>query len=383
MHTSRANDVARQLIDNGIAIALAGLVDAVTIRSKRPSGRQVIEMRKLSRRYALGILGGAVACSTIGRAKAAADTINLSYQTGDINVLLMYVVGTGLFEKHGLDVKLQPFPAGPQQLPALASGETDIAWLGEFPAVTSYANGLQLQIFMIERTDTSHQRLVANPASGIKSLADLKGKTLGVSIGSTSHFLATLALSKVGLTLNDVQLVNLTPENMPPAYLSNRIDAAFTWEPNISLMEKAGGITLASPATLGQYTAGVFVGRKAFLESKADTVQRFLAAWDEGLQVYLKVPRDVMPFEAKRLGMSVDEVEALVRRQNSHRTAFKEVISSKYLGAVGQTGSSDYAHHLAQIADFLFEQKKISSTSIDWSGLLNAEPITTYLKGRA
>jgi taurine transport system substrate-binding protein len=339
-------------------------------------------LQTLTRRHVLAVSAASLVSGFAGRANAADNTINLSYQTGDINVLLMYVVGTGLFEKHGVSVKLLPFAAGPQQLPALASGDADVAWMGEFPAVTSFANGLALQIFLIERTDTMHQRLVGNPAAGVKTIADLKGKKLGVTIGSTSHFLAMRALSKAGLTLNDVTLVNLTPENMPPAYLSDRIDAAFTWEPNIAIIEKSGGVTLASPATLGEYTAGVFVARQEFLETKADATQRFLAAWDEGLSHYHSEPREVMPFEAKRLGMSVDDVAALVKRQNSLRPTFKEELTPQYMGAVGETGSSKYVEHLTEIANFLVQEKKIQSAAVNWAGLVNPGPVTAYLKAR-
>ncbi len=112
--------------------------------------------------------------------------IKIGFQTGEINVILSYALGSGLFKKEGLDVKVAQFPAGPAMLPALASGEVDLAWMGEFPAVTGYSNGLPLEILFMERIDATNVRLAANPVAGIAALADLKGKKLGVAIGSTS-----------------------------------------------------------------------------------------------------------------------------------------------------------------------------------------------------
>ncbi|RTL49737.1 MAG: aliphatic sulfonates ABC transporter substrate-binding protein [Bradyrhizobiaceae bacterium] len=338
-------------------------------------------MHSLNRRHLLTLAAGGVAMSQLGRsAKAADNVVNFAYQSGDVNVLLMYVAGKGLFEKYNVDVKLLPFAAGPQQLPALAAGEADLAWMGEFPAITSFANGLPLQIFLVERTDTSHQRLVANPAKGIKGLDDLKGKSIGVTIGATSHFLALLALSKVGLTASDVTLVNLTPANMPPAYLSDRIDAAFTWEPNITQIEKAGGLTIATPSSLGRYTAGVLVARQEFIQTKSEALQRFLAAWHEGLTAYRQDPLSVMPFEAKRLGVPVEEVVALVKRQNSYRPSFEEELTNKYLGGVGQADQSKYVEHLKEIAEFLVQINKIKSADVNWAGLINPQPVAAFLK---
>jgi taurine transport system substrate-binding protein len=49
--------------------------------------------------------------------------LRLGYQTGDINVQLMYAINTGLFDKMKIDAKFVPFPAGPAMLPALAASE--------------------------------------------------------------------------------------------------------------------------------------------------------------------------------------------------------------------------------------------------------------------
>src|SRR6266702_6999063 len=102
--------------------------------------------------------------------------MRVGFQTGDINVILMYAVNTGLFDKNGLDVKLSPFPAGPAMLPALAASEIDIAWMGESPSVTGYSSGLPLEILFMERLDLTNVRLSANPAASIAKVADLKGK---------------------------------------------------------------------------------------------------------------------------------------------------------------------------------------------------------------
>jgi taurine transport system substrate-binding protein len=93
-----------------------------------------------------------------GPASAQQQPLRIGFQTAEVNVLLTYAVNTGLFEKEKLDVKLIPFPAGPAMLPALAANEIDMGWMGEFPSVTGYSNGLPIEILMMERLDYTNIR---------------------------------------------------------------------------------------------------------------------------------------------------------------------------------------------------------------------------------
>ena len=91
-------------------------------------------MTSLTRK--LGLVAGLI-LATLGVASAQElKPIRIGFQSGEINVLLSYALGSGLFKANGLDVKVSQFPAGPAMLPALAAEEVDLAWMGEFPAVT-------------------------------------------------------------------------------------------------------------------------------------------------------------------------------------------------------------------------------------------------------
>lgn len=313
----------------------------------------------------------------------AQDTvpIRVGFQTGEVNVLLSYAVQSGLFEKEGLAVTLAQFPAGPAMLPALAAGEVDLAWMGEFPAVTGYANGLPIGILFMERIDATNVRLVANPAAGIASLPDLGGKRIGVAIGSTSHYHLLRALAQAGLKAEDVRLVNLTPANMPPAYAAGQIDAAFVWEPNVGAMERLGAKPIASTKSLGMITGGVWVARKAFVTGSPQTVQRFLKAWDRAQRDYAADPSAVRAAEAKRIGMDGPNFDALVAGQSVAHPSFRQTLTADFLGAPGQETESRLMRHLQGIGTFLVAEKRIQAPPADWAGLFDTKPIQTYLSG--
>lgn len=55
-----------------------------------------------------------------------------------------------LFKEQCINVELKPFPAGPAMLPALAANEIDVGWMGEFPAVTGFINGLPIRLLLVQ-----------------------------------------------------------------------------------------------------------------------------------------------------------------------------------------------------------------------------------------
>lgn len=337
-------------------------------------------MSGITRRIVLS-LGVVLLCSGPASAQAP-KPIKIGFQTGEINVILSYALGTGLFAKHGLDVKTTQFPAGPAMLPALAANEIDIAWMGEFPAVTGYANGLPIEILFMERIDATNVRLAVNPQAGIAALPDLKGKRVGVAIGSTSHYHTLQALSKANLKASDLTLVNLTPANMPPAYQAAQIDAAFVWEPNVGAIERAGAKPIASTKSLGMITGGVWAARKPFTAGNPETVQLFLTAWEQAQKDYKANPAEVRKHEAKRVDLSAEQFDKLVEGQSVAHPTFTEILSADFMGPPGREADSRLGKHLQGIAAFLLAEKRIQAVPTDWAGLMNTKAIQAYLAGR-
>lgn len=313
----------------------------------------------------------------------AADdtTLRLAYQTGDINTLTTYMQATKLFEKVGLKVALVPFPVGPAILPAIASGDVDLGWFGEFPIVTGYANGIPLTILMIDRLDKTSSRLIARNGSGIEKLADLKGKKIGVSIGSTSHEHIVRTLKLAGLTQEDVTLVNLSPATMPAAFLAGQIDAGFTWEPNVSLMQQNGKV-LATTESIGDISGVFLAGRIGFVKDHPELIQKFFAAWEMATNEAAKAPDKIREDEAKRLAITVPQFDAMLDRMGGTYPTYEEQLTQSYLGVPGEVMKSKMMAHLQDIGDFLISQKRITALPKDWSEIIDVQPLQTYLRDR-
>jgi taurine transport system substrate-binding protein len=333
-------------------------------------------MKRLDTSLRAFMLGCVIAANVVGSASAK---MRMAWQTGDINVQLSYANATKAFEKAGLDIELVPFASGPAILPALAAKEVDVAWLGDFPCVTGFSNGLPIKVFMIQNASLTANRLVANPKSGIKTLADMKGKKIGVTFGSTSHGHILRALSQAGLTQQDVTLVNLAPASMPAAYFADQVDAVLTWEPNIGEIEKSGGVRVATSQSLGLASAVVSVGRADYIRSNGADIAKLLKVWQEGSVAFASDRERFLGYEAKRLNMPMEQFDALVKRMGLIVPSYKDQLSPAYFGAPGQQTSGKFYNQLHSTAQQLVELKRINAMPQNLENLIDIEPLQQFL----
>jgi putative hydroxymethylpyrimidine transport system substrate-binding protein len=173
---------------------------------------------------------------------AAADkfTVLLDWFVNPDHGPLFVAQELGEFSKRGLEVEMIA-PADPNDPPKLvAAGRGDVA--------ISYQPQLHLQVaagLPLKRVGT----LVATPLSSlvvlddgpIKSIADLKGRKVGFSVGGFEDALLGAMLEKHGLKLSDVELVNVN-FSLSPSLMSGKVDAVIGAYRNFELnqMDLAG-----------------------------------------------------------------------------------------------------------------------------------------------
>ena len=134
----------------------------------------------------------------------------------------------GFFKDCGLDFSMVDFDDSSASCSALLAGKVDLAYTTLDAAIIAES---QYEEDMLDVTAIADGILVKND---INSIADLKGKTVGVSINQTSHYLLMQALETAGLTDADVDLVNMTSSDAGVSFISGDLDAAVTWEPYLS-----------------------------------------------------------------------------------------------------------------------------------------------------
>ena len=190
----------------------------------------------------------------------------------------------GIFEKHGLNVDIKKIPQASRHL-ALLSGDIQCAATTVETWIVWNANGVaSKQIFQLDKSHGADGIAVRNDVS---SVSDLKGKTIAASAPGTSpYFFLAWILKENGMTMKDVNVVNLEPGPAAQAFVAGQNDAAMTYEPYLSTVRAApdqGKIlatTLDYPAVMDTFGC-----TPDFLEKNPEAAKAFATSYFEALEL--------------------------------------------------------------------------------------------------
>lgn len=148
---------------------------------------------------------------------------------------------SGIAKKHGLDAELSFFQYGPPQAEALATKNLDVSFTSLVPtsALLSKNPGY---VKVVAALGSSIHGIVVQGDSDIKTIADLKGKTIGVPFGSDSHVDLLVAIKAAGLTPGtDVKLQNLAPNEQAAPFQQKLVDGVLARPPLEQRLQKEFG----------------------------------------------------------------------------------------------------------------------------------------------
>lgn len=141
------------------------------------------------------------------------------------------------FEPRGIKIKWVEFPFGPPLLEALGAGAVDYGYTGDSPPVFAQAAHGKLVYAAAIPARGYGQGLIVPRNSAIKSVADLKGKKVGVAKASSAHNLLIASLESVHLKWEDITPVYLAPADAAAAFSRGAIDAWSIWDPYLAVAE--------------------------------------------------------------------------------------------------------------------------------------------------
>ena len=202
-------------------------------------------MNKNIRRTLISLaVAGATMMALPGTASAAGKiTIMVGGITKMVYLPAKLAEQLGYFKEEGLDVELQSQPAGVDAENELLAGAVQ-AVVGFYDhSIDLQSKGKEITAIVIFGQVPGEVELVSTKASAsIKSMADVKGKTLGVTgLGSSTNFLTQYLASRHGITSKEYSVLPVGADNtFIAAMKQGRIDAGMTTEPTVSQMLKTG-----------------------------------------------------------------------------------------------------------------------------------------------
>ncbi len=221
-------------------------------------------------------------------------------------------------QKYNVSVVFQQFSYGAPENQAMAAGALQVASAGMGPATIAVSRlpATLVAINILEQT-----AILVPVDSPLKSPCDLKGKTVAFpGIGSQQYPLLLKALSKCGLSANDIQLFKSSGPDIPILVEHKSVDAGITWDPSISVGLASGKVRLLAkaeqimPIMGGHYIGnGVYV-QNDFLQKHPEIVQALVTANVQAINYILCHPQEAAKLWSAQIGIAENVIELSLKQ---------------------------------------------------------------------
>ncbi len=178
--------------------------------------------------------GNEAAVNDDGEVDLSKVTLIVGDQKGGSKALL---TAAGELDDVEYEIQWQEFTSGPPLLEAMNAGSIHVGGVGNTPPLFAAAADGQFQVVQGATYGGTGDAIVVPKGSPITSVADLKGKKVGVAEGSSANYNLLAQLDEAGLKYSDVQVENLQPADALAAFSSGHLDAWAIWEPFTSQAE--------------------------------------------------------------------------------------------------------------------------------------------------
>lgn len=324
------------------------------------------------------VVSSLAACCLAVSAVKAQDKVIIGH-LGNPTPMQVAVAKRAFAKATGWEIEWRKFASGVDVVAAMSEGVLQIAELGSAPLTIAASQGVELEIFMIAQIIGEAESLVVRNGTGIDTIAALRLKRIAVPFGSTAHFSLMGALYQVGLTEQDVTLLNMSPDQIAAAWRQEAIDGAFIWQPVQSELLTTGRWLVGADKTAewGYPTFDGWVVNKEFAARNAERLAAFVRVMDDANAAYLKDPTawtgDSTPVQtiAERTGALPDRIPEILKGYTFLPLA-RQIEPVWFGGSIAKT--------ITYTAGFLTAAGMIDSVAEDYRGFVNLELTRAAMK---
>ena len=291
--------------------------------------------------------------------------------------------------KYGMDVKFVLLEDPAAKLAAFRSGEVDVMW----NTVDNWAREASV---LAEQNQKAKSIIMQDWSRGgdgivslasIKSVEDLKGHKIACTQFTPSHFLLLYLLSQSGLTPDeraDVEKNIIFMTDAPAAaaaFKAKQVDAAVTWEPDLSGAVTARGAeahVLVSTQAATNIIADTLCARQDVIDKAPETVRDFVRGWLDGIQMIKDNPNASYEIVARALKLDTDTVSGML--SGLKLTPFAD--NAQFYGL---TGAKAHYDTLFDTAFVIWRKKGLVTKAVDaksWADTRFLQAVASYYPGQ-
>ena len=230
----------------------------------------------------------------------------------------------GFFREEGLEATPLVYSYGKPALEAVVAGKADFATVAETPTMLAIMNGAELAILATIQVSKKSHAVVARRDFGITAPEHLVGRKIGVTSGTSGDFYLYAYLLTNEIPSEKIAVVNMKPQELPPALLRGEVDAIVTWAPFLMQAQKeigGNGVTLQDDEI---YTLRFnLVASKEFVRRHPERVTKMLRALLKAEEFAARNPQDAQRLVAGFCGMDLQTVSELWEA-NTYRLSLEQ-----------------------------------------------------------
>ncbi|MGU3501315.1 ABC transporter substrate-binding protein [Mycobacterium sp. C31M] len=214
------------------------------------------------------------------------DLSTVTLKVGDQRAISIEVLmqASGQLADAPYKVEFSTFTAGPPLVEAASAGGIHLAQVGNTPAVFGAAAGANIKVVGALEATGKGDAILVGKDSPVTGVADLKGRKVAVTKGSSANANLLLHLKKAGLGLSDIEPVYVSPADGYAALTRGEVDAWAVWDPYTAIAEQeVGARIIAAADTAGNgynfwVASGAGLEDPAVSEAIADFLDRYAVA---------------------------------------------------------------------------------------------------------
>ncbi|MEM9216603.1 MAG: ABC transporter substrate-binding protein [Cyanobacteria bacterium P01_F01_bin.150] len=215
----------------------------------------------------------------------------------------------GLFEANGVNVQLKWFDNYTESLEALAAGTIDGNCQTLNDTLSFGANAAKGEVaVLVNDNSEGNDKIIVN--NDIQNIWTLRGKKVALEAGVVDDFLMTLALESVGLSRNDVQVVNMDTESAAKAFAAGQVDGVGAFPPFWDIaLKRPGSRELVTSKDFPGAIPDLLVVTQKLINRHPKQVKGLVNTWFDILEFMNQNPERANQILAERAGVSLNDLQ--------------------------------------------------------------------------
>jgi NitT/TauT family transport system substrate-binding protein len=243
---------------------------------------------------AVAVVAIAVAATGVVATPAAhaakLDQVTIGYSAWPGWFPLAVAEKQGIFEKNGLDVDLKYFSDYIASLDAMAAGKLDGNAQTLNDTMAAVAGGSKQAIIVVNDNSAGNDAIICDQS--VKSIADLKGKTIAAEEGVVDHFLLLQGLATEKLTQKDIDFRGVVTADAAASFAGGKFDCVGVFAPfTVEALKRPGSHVVFSSKQFPGIIPDHIVVSQSMVAKKPKVAQKIVNAWYDTLD-YLKANHD-------------------------------------------------------------------------------------------